>query len=49
VDAGGRAGLAGGRSRLFIAPAGLWLALHAGKIEAAEYSTATGAVNRLPS
>jgi hypothetical protein len=34
-----------GRSRLFVAPAGLRLALHAGKIEAAEYSTATGAMS----
>jgi hypothetical protein len=33
-----------GRSRLFIAPAGLWLTLQAGKIEFAEYSGVTGAL-----
>jgi hypothetical protein len=33
-----------GRSRLFIAPAGLWLTLQAGKIQFAEYSGATGAL-----
>lgn len=34
-----------GRSRLFVAPAGLWLTLQAGKIESAEYSSATGALS----
>ena len=31
-----------GRSRLFVAPAGLWLNLHAGRIEWAEYTPANG-------
>ncbi len=34
----------GARSRLFIAPAGLWLTLQAGKIAAADYAPATGIV-----
>jgi hypothetical protein len=34
-----------GRSRLFVAPAGLWLTLQAGKIESAEYAPATGALS----
>ena len=34
-----------GRSRLFVAPAGLWLTLHAGKIGSAEYSRATRALS----
>ena len=33
-----------GQSRLFVAPVGLWITLHAGKIESAEYSSATGTV-----
>lgn len=32
----------GARSRLFVAPAGAWLTLEAGKIDAAEYRPATG-------
>jgi hypothetical protein len=32
----------GARTRLFIAPAGAWLTLEAGKIDAAEYTPATG-------
>jgi hypothetical protein len=32
------------RTRLFVAPAGLWLTLEAGKIEAADYDTASGQV-----
>jgi hypothetical protein len=34
----------GARSRLFVAPAGLWITLTAGKIANAAYDTATGAV-----
>ena len=34
----------GARSRLFVAPTGAWLTLEAGKIEAAEYQPATGAL-----
>ncbi|WP_343525936.1 DUF5695 domain-containing protein [Sphingomonas sp.] len=34
----------GARSRLFIAPAGLWLTLEAGKIAAASYDPASGSV-----
>lgn len=34
----------GARSRLFVAPAGLWITLDAGKIASARYAPATGAV-----
>ncbi|OAN66532.1 DUF5695 domain-containing protein [Sphingomonas sp. TDK1] len=34
----------GARSRLFVAPAGLWITLEAGKIAAARYAPATGVV-----
>ena len=44
---GGEIGIApkdGARTRLFIAPAGLWITLQAGKIARAGYAPATGAV-----
>jgi hypothetical protein len=34
----------GARARVFIAPAGLWLTLEAGKFKAVDYDPATGAV-----
>ncbi|WP_260928111.1 DUF5695 domain-containing protein [Novosphingobium sp. 9] len=34
----------GARSRLFVAPAGLWITLDAGKIRSADYDSTTGAV-----
>jgi hypothetical protein len=47
AQAGGTISIApkdGARSRLFIAPAGLWITLEAGKIATASYAPATGAV-----
>ncbi|GGE94340.1 DUF5695 domain-containing protein [Sphingomonas prati] len=46
-QAAGAVGIApkdGARTRLFIAPAGLWITLEAGKIARASYAPATGAV-----
>lgn len=50
TEAGGTITVApkdGARSRLFVAPAGLWITLEAGKIAAARYVPATGAVTLL--